>query len=161
MREDYRRKLEYLKDPKISLEIFDCILGEFIGSGCSREVYQHPHRNNCVIKIERGGGSGDNFSEYNIWQSVKYTENAKWFAPCEWISENGMVLVQRKTKLLYSRSSTKIPEKIPTFFTDIHSKNFGWIGNQLVAHDYAFTLGITVSAAVAAKNKMKPSKGLL
>lgn len=160
MREDYKRKIKYLEDPKLSLEIFDSILGEFIGSGCSREVYEHPYEKNWVVKIEKGGGSGDNFSEYNIWQSVKLTKNAKWFAPCEYISPNGMILIQRKTKPLYGSNNLKVPEKIPWFFTDIHPKNFGWIGRQMVAHDYAFTLGMVASEA-ATKDKMQSTKNKL
>lgn len=160
MREDYKRKLVYLENPKISLELFDAILGDFIGSGCSREVFQHPYEKNWVVKVENGGMSGDNFSEYNVWQSVKYTENAKWFAPCEYISPNGMILIQRKTSPLYGATKNKIPEKIPWFFTDLHCKNFGWIGKQMVAHDYAFTTGM-ITSNVAASKRMQTTKNKL
>lgn len=159
MREDYKRKLVYLDDPKISLEIFDCLLGDFIGSGCSREVYEYIPDDSFVVKVEAYGKNGDNQNEYNIWQAVKHTENKKWFAPCWWISPGGKILIQKKTKHFYSKPGFKVPDKIPSFFTDIKSDNFGWIGNQLVAHDYAFTLDMAVSAEVV-RNKMKNSKGL-
>lgn len=160
MREDYKRKLEYLQDPKMSLEIFDSLIGNFIGSGCSRDVYEYIPDNKFVVKIEHATGEGDNLAEYNIWRAIQFTANSKWFAPCQWISPNGMILIQRKTLPLYGATKNKVPEKIPSFFTDVHSKNFGWMDKQLVAHDYSFTLGLSVSDAVV-KNKMQNTKNKL
>lgn len=159
MKEDYKRKLVYLDNPKISLEIFDCLLGDFIGSGCSREVYEYIPSKDFVVKVEAYGKSGDNYLEYNIWNEVRNTPSEKWFAPCWWISPGGKILIQKKTKDFYSKSGDKVPDKIPSFFTDIKPSNFGWMGNQLVAHDYAFTLGMAVSAEIG-RNKMKSSKEL-
>lgn len=156
MTHGYKRKLAYLDNPKLSLEIFDSMIGDFINSGCSREVFEYVHDKNYVIKIESESGKGDNFLEWDIWNSVKYTENAKWFAPCFWISPNGMLLIQRKTKDFYFKS--KAPDRIPSFFTDIKPSNFGWIGNQLVAHDYAFSSCMVMSEA-ATKNKTQSVKG--
>lgn len=152
MREDYKRKLSYIDDPKVTLEIFDCILGEFIGSGCFREVYQHPHYKDYVVKIETGN-TRENCLEWDVWRSVQFTENAKWFAPCTYISDNGIILIQKKVKVLWDKPQSKIPDKIPWFFTDIKSDNFGWIGNQLVCHDYSFTAGM-ITSNVAASKKM-------
>lgn len=153
MREDYKRKIKYLDDAKLCLELLDVILGDFIGSGVYREVFQHPHFIDYVVKIEQGN-SRENAIEWDVWNSVKFTDNAKWFAPCTYISDNGVVLIQKKTKPLFSKPVKFVPEKIPSFFTDIKPDNFGWIGNQLVAHDYSFTAGI-INSNVAASKKMQ------
>lgn len=44
-------------------------------------------------------------------------------------------MLQRKTKPIYT-----LPETLPSYFSDIKPDNFGMIGKQIVAHDYAFSL---------------------
>jgi len=66
---------------------------------------------------------------------------------------------QRKTQPLYSRHEKHIPDKIPAFFTDVKPDNWGWIGNQLVCHDYAHCL--EKFTRVGLNNKMQPTKNKL
>lgn len=56
-----------------------------------------------------------------------------WFAPVKWISPNGRILVMRKTE---EKPDKKRPDKVPDFLWDVKVDNFGWIGNNLVCHDY-------------------------
>lgn len=139
MTDSYKIKLGFLDNPVLSLEIIDFICGEHIGSGCYREVFEYTMDKNYVVKVENSYGEGENWSEWRIWSALHKTEHAKWFAPCTWISDNGLVMLQRKTKDLYSKEKF-IPDKIPAYFTDIKSDNFGWIGRQLVCHDYSHCL---------------------
>lgn len=59
----------------------------------------------------------------------------QWLAPCLIISETGLVLLQRKVKI---GNFENYPDRIPSLFTDKKYSNFGWIGKQFVACDYAF-----------------------
>jgi hypothetical protein len=142
MTEAYKQKLSYLDNPILSLEIIDFLCGDLLGQGCFRDVYEYPLDPNWVIKIEREDGCGENWSEYRIWGAVMETEHKKWFAECSWISNNGLVMLQKKTEPFYKddKKWKKAPDKIPNYFTDIKADNFGWVGKQLVCHDYSFTL---------------------
>jgi len=158
---DFKRKVDLIeKNPEIALEAIDLVCDEFIGSGCSRDVYVYGLDPRWVIKIAHSDQEGDNWIEWRIWHNVKHTTDGTkdWFAPCSWISENGRILIQKRTKPLYSREK-HIPEKIPAYFTDIKSDNFGWIGRRLVCHDYAHCL--ERFGYFALKNKMQHFKKIL
>lgn len=147
-------KLQYREDTVLTLELFSFLLGDYIGSGIHRDVYEYPLDDKYVIKVENKEGWGENWAEFRIWQTVKGSEYAKWFAESTWISSNGRVLMQRKTKPIWN-SKKKLPEKIPHFFTDIKEDNFGWIGNQLVCHDYSFCLERMISNGGLTKRMQK------
>lgn len=152
-------KEEYKKSPLLVDEIFDMVLGEHIGSGSFRDVFHYSVDPSYVIKVENSKGFGENWAEWRIWNAVQHTEYAKWFAPTKSISENGKVLMQKKTKSFYSRSDKSVPDKIPAFFTDVKPDNFGWIGNQLVCHDYSHCLEMFSSFGLT--KKMQPTKSKL
>jgi len=130
---------EYLQDPIVGRELFDFFLGTYIGSGSYRDVFNHNENSKLVVKIENREAHGDNWAELRLWRAVENTEYAKWFAPCKYISTNGIILYQRKTAPIETKEK-KIPKEIPAFFTDVKRSNFGWIGNQLVCHDYSHCL---------------------
>lgn len=139
---DFIRKNSYIVDhPEIGQSIINTLLGEHLGSGTFRDVYEYGLDKDWVIKVENGDSEGDNWAEWRIWYAVKdRTDGTKdWFAPCSWISNDGKLLIQKRTKPLRTKYK-KIPEKIPSFFTDIKDSNFGWIGNRLVCHDYSFCI---------------------
>lgn len=158
---DLKIKFDYLhRKPDIGLDIINFVCGDLIGQGCFRDVFEYNLDKNYVVKIAREDDASDNYVEWRIWSNVKYTTDGTkdWFAPCSWISSNGRVMLQRKTQPLKSREK-HIPEKIPAYFTDIKEANFGWIGNQLVAHDYSHCL--ERFSYFALKNKMQPFKNKL
>ena len=159
--QNLNRKLRYLNDvPTIGLEIIDFICGDFLGSGIHREVYDYNLDPKYVVKIDISEECGDNSIEWRIWNNVMHTTDGtkNWFAPCSWISTNGRIMLQRKTKPLYDKFKN-IPEKIPAYFTDIKPDNFGWIGNQIVAHDYAYCL--ERFGYFALNKKMQPFKKIV
>lgn len=121
-------------DPILIMETFRFILGEKIGQGCSRAVYNYVFDPNWVVKISLKFPF-DNVLEHDIWHIVKDSDDAKWFAESKWISPSGHILLQRKTK-----PCTKLPDTLPDFFTDLKPDNFGYIGKQLVCHDYAYSM---------------------
>lgn len=154
MKKDFKLKLEYLEDPILSLELLDLVCGNLIGQGQYRDVYEYPTDKDWVIKVENREGNGENWAEWRIWGAVMYTEHKKWFAECSWISDNGLVMMQKKTQPFESKESKK-PDKIPNYFTDLKPSNFGWIKNQLVCHDYSFSLEKFTSSGGLTKRMQK------
>lgn len=132
-------RFKYIQDyaannPRLCYSALEFLLGDYIGKGCSRTVFKYALDPKYVIKIAKSG-SFDNILEYEIWCNIRYTEHKKYFAPCSWISDDGVIMLQRKTKPIYT-----LPETLPSYFSDIKPDNFGMIGKQIVAHDYAFSL---------------------
>lgn len=111
---------------------------EKVGWGSAREVYKmRAPQDDCVVKLESKSYSFQNVREWNVWETVKETKFAKWFAPCVSISPNGSVLIQRKTTPV---PSDMWPEKVPCFLTDLKRANFGMYEGRLVCHDYGLHL---------------------
>lgn len=135
---DLGRASDMLKIPSIGLDLVTSICGDFIGSGATRSVFNYNLDDRFVVKIEPLN-SNCNMVEYLIWEEVKglmgeleWVKN--WFAPVQWISPNGRVLVMRKTKPHDWKKDR--PEKVPKFLWDVKPENFGWIGKNYVCHDY-------------------------
>lgn len=148
-----KTKLEYLENLILGTELLNCILGDKIGSGMTRDVFQHPHFDDQVVKVEYQN-NGDNWAEWRVWKMVEHTDHKKWFAECSWISSNGLVLIQKKTEDFYERLS-KAPKHVPKYFTDIKPDNMGWIKNQLTFHDYSFCLDMFASKGGLTKGMQK------
>lgn len=122
-------------------DLYDLVVGDCIGSGGYREVFEYLPRIGYVIKVEQHAGCFENVLEYEIWQDVKDTEYAKWFAPCTIISINGIWMVQKRTKPC---STVQLPEYVPAFFTDIKKSNIGWYRGHPCFHDYGRNLLNTI-----------------
>lgn len=128
----------FLKDTDLVRENMNFLCGELIGSGSFRDVFQYQLDPNYVVKIQREKGMFNNIIEFEIWKLVMGSEYEKYFARCSWISDGGRIMLQRKTTPFTKRKPA--PEVIPNFFTDIKDSNFGYIGKQLTAHDYDYSL---------------------
>jgi hypothetical protein len=140
-------------------DIIVSMLGEKLGEGMSRKVFRLAFRPDLVAKIEDRAQYFQNAIEWEVWKSVQGTAWEKWFAPCEDISPCGCVLIQRATTPL----NGDLPPSLPNFFTDLKPGNFGRIGKQVVAHDYAINLllsrGLTSGRVVKLpKRRWNPDK---
>lgn len=124
--------------PFMTLDLLRMLCGEHIGSGSYRAVFDCRVIKRSVIKVVWGQNTNCNMLEWNVWQAVKDTEWAKWFAPCYYISPGGHYLIQAKTKPI--KPGQKLPKQMPGLFTDFHTGNFGYIGKRLVCHDYQFII---------------------
>lgn len=118
--------------PFFSEDLARFVLGDYIGNGAYRWVFAYGRDK--VIKLTHDTEA--NHKEYAVWQSVKETKFAKWFAPCIDISPAGQFLIQKKARKI--RDNDKLPKFIPDFFTDLKRDNFGFIGKQFVCVDYQF-----------------------
>lgn len=121
----------------IHRDAFRLITEDLLGSGIARNTYSSKAFPNCVVKVEEGVGSFQNVIEWETWGRVKHTQHAKWFAPCEWISPNGSVLIMRRTEPAQKR---QYPERMPSFLSDFKRANYGMLDGRLVCHDYGTNL---------------------
>lgn len=141
------------ENAEIMMAYHDLLCGDLIAEGCSRTVYECDYDKSCVVKIHRDTEflPSDNILEWELWDMIKYMDNeaSKWFAPCVRISDNGRILIQKKTKPLTDKQWSQL-SKVPSFLSDIKRENFGMYKGHVCMHDYAFTL-----YRLGISNKMK------
>lgn len=134
---DLKTVTEMLDIPTISIDLVTSLCGKKIGFGQFRDVFEYNLDDRFVIKIE-ARNTNCNIVEDMIWDEVKGLHSQlswvkDWFAPVEWISPNGRILVMRKTRVRPIRFN---PKKVPAFLWDVKPDNFGWYKGKYVCHDY-------------------------
>ena len=139
---DISRLANLLEIAPVAIDFVTTVCGKHIGSGSYRSVFEYNIDDRFVVKVEPLN-TNCNQTEYRLWEEIKGLHSdlafvPKWFAPVEWISPNGRILLMRKTSY---KPSKERPTKIPEFLTDIKPDNFGWIGNNFVCHDYGQDYG--------------------
>lgn len=128
------------------------LIGEQLGSGATRRVYELKHNPNLVLKVEYASRQFCNVAEYEIWKEVVGTDMEKFFAPVVDIDVWGGALLMRRTKPITEREFKRHVNQLPAFLNDWHWGNFGRLNGRIVCHDYGYHLAIF--QAVKAK-KMK------
>src|SRR5579864_5934220 len=118
-----------LENPYTCMEIMESYLGELIGEGASRWVFDY--NKDLVLKVEKGDWHA-NAIEWDAWTDVQGTKWEKWFAPVVDISDNGRLLWQKKCTKLYTQ-----PKYLPEFFSDVKLSNMGQYKGQIVMLDYS------------------------
>lgn len=120
-------------------------IGEQLGSGAYRRVYELKHDPSLVLKLEYCGKEFCNIHEMLVWREVEHTPIEDWFAPCVEIDSYGLVLFQKRTQPIKSEEElkkllfeTRNVRNLPDFFDDAHYANFGIYGGRVVCHDYGF-----------------------
>jgi hypothetical protein len=141
---------EIVKNPFMVQDALGMLCGAKLGSGAYRDVYDFPMIPGTVIKIAHNVTA--NIVEFEIWDSVRTTVNKKWFARCLFLSPGGHFLIQKKVRPI--RATDKLPKVLPDAFTDIKKENRGFIGKQLVCHDYQF-LSRAFDCAFVTKRKVE------
>ena len=118
----------------VNRDFFHMMVGEVLGSGEFRIVYEHAHRDDLILKFEPNSQSFQNIAEWEFWEENRDDKKvARWLAPCEFISPCGIILAQKKTT---EPERSQYPSMIPEFLVDLKRKNFGMLDSKLVAHDY-------------------------
>jgi len=136
---DNKELLDIHNRLEVNMDLIHSIVGKEIGYGSFRCVYEYNLDPKYVVKVEFSG-STNNTSEFLLWEEIQeLTGNLawvkKWFAPILWTSPNKKIIVMQRT---FEKPEKKRPATIPAFFSDVKQDNFGWIGNNLVCHDYGF-----------------------
>lgn len=124
-------------------DAFNLLCGKQLGSGIHRDVYECRIRPDLVVKVENSlqgeWRSFANVQEHQFWTDNEYAPAvAKWLAPCEYLSPDGRISLQRRARPV--QQGDALPDKLPSFLTDLKDENFGWLDGQLVAVDYAMTI---------------------
>lgn len=123
------------------------LCADLIGKGSAREVYHLKTNADFVVKIETRIRSFQNIAEWEIWSFVQGGPLEKWFAPCQFISNAGTVLIQRKVTPL---RECELPKKLPALLGDLKIENFGLLNGRFVCCDY----GTGVHAIRTASRRM-------
>ena len=133
---NYWAKMEICHLPFAMQDLARFCLGDYIAAGMSRMVFDWKFTPNTVVKFCKAEDCQSNWNEYSVWQTVKDTKNAKWFCPVIDISPCGRFLLMEKARTITTED--KLPKKLPNFFTDIYTGNFGYIEDRFVCIDYQF-----------------------
>lgn len=124
--------------------ILTLLVGERIGSGASRNVYEVKGKPKLVLKVEHSGRTFHNQTEFLIWQTMKTWPISDWFAPCHDIDGYGNAMIQERTepfkcdkdfRAAITRTRGGV---IPSVFDDIHYGNFGLLNGVVTCHDYGY-----------------------
>lgn len=118
---------EVTKDhwPKLN----DMLVGDKIGEGCTRAVYEWKPDSSLVLKVELSDSFAHaNVIEYQIWTAFQYDSSmSKYFAPVTWISSCGHYLLMKKCKRFDYFRELRRPNKFPAWLGDPCNFNFGWL----------------------------------
>lgn len=146
---DRQKIREALFETFTGKELFEFVCGEIVGYGIHRVVFDYRPDPTCVIKYQNIPGF-QNAKEWELWSGLFGNDAIReWLAPCVSISENGIWLVQKKTKPV--ADAGRFPKEVPRFMTDLKYANFGMYQGRVVSHDYANHLCINY----AISRKMK------
>lgn len=121
----------------IAEDAFNLLCHHKLGTGIHRDVFECRINDKLVVKVENDlpWRYFANVHEMKFWSDNQHCEAiAKWLAPCEYLSPDGLLLVQRRCEPL--RES----DKLPSFLTDVKRDNFGLLDGRIVAFDYALNI---------------------
>lgn len=129
-----------MSDAGVDRALRDLLLTNKVGSGMSRDVYTTTLLPDCVVKVEDTHGKFQNALEWEIWKRAKKLGVHHWLAPCVFISGDGMVLVQKKTR---RPLPSELPKKMPAWMGDFKLGNYGVLERKgkkprFVCHDYGY-----------------------
>lgn len=130
-----------MSDSQVHKDAFDLLCGKLLGEGIHRKVYACRLRPELVVKVEicEDWRYFANVLEMKFWNDHEhYFKVAQWLSPCEYMSPDGRILLQRRVTPIYDRSA--LPEKLPAFLSDVKIENFGLLDGRVVCMDYAMTI---------------------
>lgn len=123
-------------------DAFNLLYGKVLGQGIHRKVFECRIRDDLVVKVEDQDTDWRYFAnvhEMRFWNDhMHYAKVADWLAPCDYLSPDGRVMLQRRCEQL--PASYQLPDVLPAFLTDHKRENFGLLNGKLVCVDYATTI---------------------
>jgi len=130
-----------MTDEVIHLDAFNLLCGKLLGEGIHRKVFECKLRPDLVCKVEYDTNYRDfaNVKEAQFyWDNEHYKPVASWLAPVRFLSPDGRILLQDRADAV--GSEYKLPEKVPSFLTDLKRENFGILKGRLVCLDYSMAI---------------------
>lgn len=139
--------MTYIVDEEASLKnsALRLFIGDSVGSGASRRVYEVKDDPTKVIKLEYTGYTFHNQMEWLVWKEIKDWPIADWFAKCHDIDGYGNALIQERSVPFTNECDFHDALRrtrggvIPRVFDDVHYGNFGIINGVVACHDYGYT----------------------
>lgn len=122
-------------------DAFNLLCGEKIGEGIHRTVFECRIRADLVVKVESEINYRyfANVLEMRFWNDHETDKRvAPWLAPCEYLSSDGRILLQRKAFPI--TDTAVLPRQVPSFLSDLKPGNFGILDGRVVGLDYAMTI---------------------
>jgi len=121
-------------------DCFNLLCGKMLGSGIHRDVFECKLRPDLVVKVEKSDHRYfANVMEMFFWDEHHYRESvATWLAPCEYLSPDGRILLQRRAQPIADES--QLPKQLPSFLADLKMSNFGMLDGRVVCVDYALNI---------------------
>ncbi len=118
-------------------DLYNMFCGDLIGEGVHRMVFDCKVRPDLVVKVERSDFRYfANVFEMQFWSEYSGDESiGKWLAPCEFLSPDGRILLQKRCDPL--PLNFEFPEMMPSFLCDFKRGNYGLLDGNLVCVDYA------------------------
>lgn len=133
---------------------YGSLIGNLLGEGHSRMVFEHVYDDTKIIKIEKEALFGTiegfvetsgNMYEWMIWNTAS-DELKEYLAPIQWISNDFVCLIMDKAKVIHEPLEDydewldwKLRVRpILNTIADVKPYNTGWIGDKLVLVDYGF-----------------------
>lgn len=120
-------------------DAFNMLCGDVIGRGVHRTVYDCPLRPDLVVKVEhKFARFFANVLESRLWTDAEdHAPVARWLAPVEFVSPDARLLLMRRADPV--PADYRLPDKVPSFLSDVKRDNFGILDGRLVCIDYALT----------------------
>jgi hypothetical protein len=120
-------------------EFWELVVGDKLGSGQTRDTYLCALNSDTVVKVERDLPARDNFTEFDLFESLSYkfqAEVKRWLAPCRRLSQGGKYLIMERCQPI--KDWSVLPRRIPAWLkADAHVGNWGILKGRAVCLDYA------------------------
>lgn len=107
------------------------ILGNFLGEGKSRKVYNYIPDPTYVVKCNKSVDEDTNLREYNTYLYFKKLNLDHMLSPCRY--ENNFFIMKKVLPVPFGNYN------IPIYFSD-QVRNWGILDNSLVRIDYAWNI---------------------
>lgn len=122
-------------------DAFNLLCHHKIGNGIHRDVFGCRLDDKLVVKVENDmpWRFFANVHEMKFWTDNQHCDQiARWLAPSEYLSPDGLILLQRRCEPL--RASDQMPDRLRSFLTDVKRDNYGWLDGRIVCFDYALNI---------------------
>lgn len=119
------------------------VIGEKIGQGHYREVFQYTLEPKFIIKKirKRADCQHENITEYTNWRNLREIASiSELLVPVEDISVCGRYLLMLKTEPIMNLKVNSLPKYVPVGYCDGHLDQLSRLNKRTIIHDYGCNL---------------------